>query len=387
MSEWTSTPFGDLTDNLDSRRIPVKEWERQPGPYPYYGASGVVDYVKDYIFEGDYLLIAEDGENLRTRATPIAFMARGRFWVNNHAHIVKGNQRADTRFLMYALQYTDVSGFLTGSTMPKLTQQNLNRIPILAPLPQEQRAISRVLGLLDDKISLNHQTNDTVESLVRAIFLHFFPYGPDDELPSGWHLGNIESVAHLSRGVVNPSETPEEIFDHYSIPAFDQKRMPVTEPGSGIHSNKWIVPRGVVLLSKLNPRLPRVWFPRLNPVRRSICSTEFFPLLPRIGFSPEFIYCLCTSHAFTEEFAIMTTGTSGSHQRVRPDFATAIDVAIPPPDIITRFSNTVRPLLDRIKSNREEALVLAALRDTLSPKLLSGEIRVPQAQQALNEAV
>jgi hypothetical protein len=83
--------------------------------------------------EREYLLIAEDGENLRTRSTPVALLARGKFWVNNHAHIVRGNGEADTRFLMYALSAADISGYLTGSTMPKLTQGNMNRISLLAP--------------------------------------------------------------------------------------------------------------------------------------------------------------------------------------------------------------------------------------------------------------
>src|SRR5712692_5249921 len=105
--EWTERPLGELTENLDGCRVPVKGADRQSGPFPYYGASGIVDHVDDYLFDGEYLLIAEDGENLRTRTTPVAFLARGKFWVNNHAHIVRGNAEADTRFLMYALQAAD----------------------------------------------------------------------------------------------------------------------------------------------------------------------------------------------------------------------------------------------------------------------------------------
>jgi type I restriction enzyme S subunit len=98
--DWRVQSLGDLTENFDSIRVPVKEADRRTGPYPYYGASGIVDYVDKYLFDGEYLLVAEDGENLRTRNTPVAFLARGRFWVNNHAHIVRGNLNADTRFLM-----------------------------------------------------------------------------------------------------------------------------------------------------------------------------------------------------------------------------------------------------------------------------------------------
>ncbi|MGO9862194.1 MAG: restriction endonuclease subunit S [Terriglobales bacterium] len=171
---WRVLPVGQLTDNFDSLRVPVKESDRRVGPYPYYGASGIVDHVDGYIFEGDYLLIAEDGENLRTRQTPIAFMAGGKFWVNNHAHIVRGNSLALTQFLAYAFQNSNVSAYLTGSTLPKLTQGNLNRIPILTPPPVEQAQIVRVLTALDDKIELNRRMNQTLEAIQRAIFRSWF---------------------------------------------------------------------------------------------------------------------------------------------------------------------------------------------------------------------
>src|SRR5687767_14635178 len=153
--EWTERPLAELTENFDGVRVPVKEADRSSGPYPYYGASGVVDHVDDYLFDGAYLLIAEDGENLRTRKKPVAFLARGKFWVNDHAHIVRGNSEADTRFLMYALSATEISGYLTGSTMPKLTQGNMNRIQLLTPPLPAQRSIAHILGTLDDKIELN----------------------------------------------------------------------------------------------------------------------------------------------------------------------------------------------------------------------------------------
>src|SRR5258705_7744065 len=106
---WRRVRLGEVTQNHDAVRVPVKEADRRPGPFPYYGASGVVDHVDDYLFDGEYLLVAEDGENLRTRKTPVAFLARGKFWVNNHAHIVRGNSEGDTRFLMYALSSADIS--------------------------------------------------------------------------------------------------------------------------------------------------------------------------------------------------------------------------------------------------------------------------------------
>ena len=172
--EWQMCILGELTDNFDATRIPVKESDRRAGPYPYYGASGIVDHVDGFLFDGEYLLVAEDGENLRTRTTPIAFLANGKFWVNNHAHIVQGNSNADTRFLKYALSVLDISGYLTGSTMPKFTQGNMNRIELLTPPLPEQRAIAHVLGTLDDKMELNRRMNETLEEMARALYKPWF---------------------------------------------------------------------------------------------------------------------------------------------------------------------------------------------------------------------
>ena len=169
-SAWPLRSLGELTINHDGRRKPVKESERKPGKYPYYGASGVVDYVDGYLFEGRHLLIGEDGENLRTRQTPIAFLADGKFWVNSHAHIVTGNDKADTRYLLYALLNADINSYLTGAVMPKLTQGNLNRIQLPCPPRAIQEAIVSTLGALDDRIALLRETNATLEAIAQALF-------------------------------------------------------------------------------------------------------------------------------------------------------------------------------------------------------------------------
>lgn len=141
---WATLP--EISTNLDSRRKPVTKSVREAGPIPYYGASGIVDYVNDYIFDGDYLLISEDGANLLARSTPIAFSISGKAWVNNHAHILEFSTYAQRRFVEIYLNSIDLAPFVTGGAQPKLSQANLNKIPIPVPLPEEQE---RVVGTLD----------------------------------------------------------------------------------------------------------------------------------------------------------------------------------------------------------------------------------------------
>lgn len=195
---FATAPLGEVSENFDSLRIPVKKSDRKAGPYPYYGASGIVDHVDSYIFDGSYLLLAEDGENLKTRSTPIAFMADGKFWVNNHAHILRGNERNDTHFLCYALQIADVTSYLSGSTRPKLTQGDMKRIPVFCPPLADQRAIAHILGSLDDKIELNRQMNQTLEAMAQEIFKSWFvDFDPVHAKAEGRDTGLPGEIADL----------------------------------------------------------------------------------------------------------------------------------------------------------------------------------------------
>ena len=143
--EWKT--LGELAENLDSLRKPVTKGARTTGKYPYYGASGVVDFVDDYIFDGEFLLVSEDGANLIARKTPIAFPINGRTWVNNHAHVLKFESQIDQKFVSYYLNHIDLSPYISGAAQPKLNKQNLNSI--LLPYPNEQIR-KRIVQVLDN---------------------------------------------------------------------------------------------------------------------------------------------------------------------------------------------------------------------------------------------
>jgi type I restriction enzyme S subunit len=146
-SHWAT--LDDLAENLDSRRRPVTKSDRVPGDFPYYGASGIVDYVSEYIFEGDHLLVSEDGANLLARTTPIAFSISGKAWVNNHAHVLRFATYVEQRFVEIYLNSIDLSPYISGGPQPKLNQANLNRIPIPVPPLVEQQRIVTILDKLD----------------------------------------------------------------------------------------------------------------------------------------------------------------------------------------------------------------------------------------------
>ena len=392
MTEWSLRPLSDLTENLDSRRVPIKEADRRPGPYPYYGASGIVDYVDDYLFEGLHLLIAEDGENLRTRKLPIAFLADGRFWVNNHAHIVRANGEADTRFLLYAMLVADVTSYLSGSTMPKLTQGNLNRIPILAPDKRNQQAIASVLGALDDKIELNRRMNETLEAMARAIFKDWFvdfgptrakmegraPYlAPDiwslfpDRLdeegkPEGWRYWPLQQIIDFKSG--------QNWLSQYRV---ESSQIPTFGANGRIGFSSNFIDEGRVIFvgkigscGSINEYNGKFWAtnntyyvkqPSTKYIEHARCLLRSIDWVPFIGGSSnpymplknfDHLQCLMAADAIHEA-----------------------------------FETIVGALRSFIEHCEQENASLAATRDFLLPKLMSGEVRVKDAEKLVGEAI
>lgn len=220
----TKCVLGDVAICHDNRRVPLSAAQRanRKGPYRYYGAQVVIDHIDDYLFDGEYLLIAEDGENLRSQKQDIANLARGKFWVNNHAHIIQTNDACDLRYLKYLLNLTDISGYVTGSAQPKLSQESMMGIRLSLPDISDQRKISAVLSAIEDKIALDRKRIATLEAMAKEIYDYWFvqfdfpdahgrpykssggamAYNPDlkREIPKGWEVVKLSRMADFLFG-------------------------------------------------------------------------------------------------------------------------------------------------------------------------------------------
>jgi type I restriction enzyme S subunit len=405
MSDWKTVPLSALVENLDSRRVPVKRGDRQAGKYPYYGASGIVDWVDGYLFEGEHLLVAEDGENLNSRNLPVAFRANGRFWVNNHAHILKGPNHL-LRFLEHYLNSLDVAGWVTGSAQPKLTQGNLNSIPVTLPSDDEElKAIARVLGALDDKIELNRRMNRTLEGLAATLFRSWFvdfdpvvakaarrppahlhpdvaalfpdafqdsPVGP---IPHGWNIESIYTAADViygapfASGKFNSAGIGKPLIRIRDLP--DDKSNTFTPEE---HPKGYLVCPGDIVVGMDGEFRAYLWGGEESWLNQRLCVCR-----PKPGFSAPFVRCSVTAPlAEVEATELATTVIHLGKQDID-----RFQFVCPPPEVLARFNEISQPWYNQIVHNRRESRTLSALRDTLFPKLLSGELRVKAAEKIL----
>ncbi|MEM0160078.1 MAG: restriction endonuclease subunit S, partial [Candidatus Micrarchaeaceae archaeon] len=218
--EWSIIPLEDATVILDSRRIPLSEKDRKDrrGPFPYCGANGIIDYIDSYIFDEEAVLLAEDGGNYMKFGNS-AYLMSGKYWVNNHAHIIKAkDDLVSNRFILYWLNFYDISTYVSGSTRAKLNQESLRKIPLCLPPFPEQQKIAEILTTADRKIELIDQEILAAERVKKGLMQTLLTKGIGHtkfkmteigEMPEEWELKNLgdSEVSQIKMGQSPPSTT------------------------------------------------------------------------------------------------------------------------------------------------------------------------------------
>jgi type I restriction enzyme S subunit len=281
------------------------------------------------------------------------------------------------------------NAFTTGAAIPRVVLKDFKRAIILLPPLVEQAKICGIICAYDDLIENNTRRIQILEQMAQALYREWFVNfrfpghskvklveSPMGNIPHGWVAATFGGMADISRTGLNPPNFPDEHFWHYSIPSFDAGRMPLLQKGIAILSNKFLVEADCVLLSKLNPRIPRVWLPRIDTSHRALASTEFLVFKTRPSFSLAYLFCLCCSAEFLSVFAGRALGTSTSHQRVKPDDLLRLPVVLPPSGVVQAFTESVTPLLAQIHTLRLKTANLRRTRDLLLPRLISGALDV-----------
>ena len=307
---WAYKKLGDIYENLDSKRIPITQSKRASGDIPYYGASGIVDYVADYIFDEDLLLVSEDGANLLARTYPIAFSITGKTWVNNHAHVLRFAEKTTQFFVEYYLNSISLEPYVSGMAQPKLNQKSLNSIIIPVPPLAEQK---RIVEILDeafegiDRAIAHTQKNlanarELFESYLNAIFT---------QKGDGWVEKSLEDICSITSKLVDPRQI--EFLDLPHIGAGNMIFLTgelidvKTAKEEGLKSGKFLFDTKMVLYSKIRPYLRKACRPDFN----GLCSADVYPLLPNEEqLDRDFLFHLLMSRDFTD-YAVAGSDRAG----------------------------------------------------------------------------
>ena len=388
---WRTAQLGDVIELFDARRVPLNSRERQErqGQYPYYGAQGIIDHIDGYLFDGRYILVAEDGENLNSKKLPLALFATGKFWVNNHAHILRGKPGvADDTFLLACLNNAEIKPFVTGAAQPKLSQANLRQIEIpLPPLPAQQR-IADILSAYDELIDNSQRRIRLLESIARALYREWFVYfrfpgnerftlvpSPYGCIPQGWEVKRAPECVDINPRVAVPRDGEKPFVPMGSL-ANDS--MLITDIESRVSNNGAKFQNGDTLFARITPCLEngKTGFVQFLPDAQGVAcgSTEFIVLRSRT-LAPEFVYLLARSDEFRGNAIKSMSGASG-RQRVQEQCFENFHIAQPPHELIDRFAAIVAPSFRGIQKLHLQIENLRRTRDLLLPRLLSGQLNV-----------
>lgn len=357
----------EVTINYDKMRVPLSEMQRKKrrGSFRYFGAQGVIDYIDDYIFDGTYLLIAEDGENLKSRKQNVAQIVEGQFWVNNHAHVVQGNALCDTRYLCYLLNFMDLSGYITGSAQPKLSQANLNAVMLSLPTIDEQRKIMDILYTLDKKIALNNRINDNLQQQAATLFNAFYNNAKKEV-----HFTKIIQV--LGGGTPKTNEasywkgnipffTPKDVGFPYTV----LTEKTISEEGL-VHCNSHLYPINTVFVTARGT-VGKVGMAGVPMAMNQSCYAL-------VGISIQQILVYFYTLKVVDRLKHKASGAVFDAITIR-DFETEGISLLSDADSNT-FLQITEPTFQKILNSTMENQQLATLRNALLPRLMSGELDV-----------
>ena len=370
--------FSELTINFDKERIPLSSSERESkkGKYPYYGAQGIIDHVDEYIFDGEYLLIAEDGENLNSRSQPIANVVLGKFWVNNHAHIVKTNSKCEIHYLCYLLNNINISGYITGSAQPKLNQYNLNNMVLEIQDYETQYKISIILKRINDKIKLNEKINKNLQKQINILFKSFFinfefydgKYQETlfGEIPIEWNIILFKDILNER----NEKSTNQDI-PMYSV------TLDGIQPRADIYKKK-ITAKTTKF--KIIHKYDLIFGMPNSGYQYGIMYDEIggvssaYPVFEINGIQPRYVDLFIKN--ISNYFNDIVKSGSRMGQGIDKKVLLSKEIYVPPNEHLDKYYSIESKLLDLINHNLTEINNLTKLRDTLLPKLMSGEIDV-----------
>jgi len=362
---WKWVKLGEVLNSgsfelLDRYRIPLSDNQRNKMKdgilYPYYGANGIIDYVNRYIFYGEFILVAEDGTVSTDKGKPVVQYVCGKFWVSNHAHVIKCENSITLKFLYYALKNVDIIPYITGAVQPKLNQRNLLDIEILYALDiNEQKAIAEVLSSIDDKIDLLHRQNKTLEEMAMTLFRQWFIEPTKDRLPEGWEEVSLGEIVKISSG---KGLNKKDFVENGLYPVLGSNGE-IGRTNNFLFNDKLIFTGRVGTLGNVFISEGKVWLSDNTIVVKPISQEYFY-----------FVYF------FLKMSKLEELNVGSTQPLIRQTDLKELDIIIPDKETINKFHKFVEQIFNKIKYNKHQIRTSEQLRDTLLPKLMSGEVRV-----------
>lgn len=365
---------GELGNFITLKRgFDLPQQKREDGQVPIFSSSGITGTHSTAMVNAPGVITGRYG------TIGEVFYAAEDFWPLNTTLFVEDFHGNDAEFIYYFLKTLEWSKFTSASAVPGINRNTVHKETVSLPDIETQRRIASTLSMLDEKIKTNTEINDNLEQQAQAIYHERFETVSPNDLPSEWRIVTLGEVATISNKSFNPLKEPEILLEHYSIPAFDEARFPVFELSTSIKSNKFIIDASCFMISKLNPTTKRVWKPYCL-TGNAVCSTEFIVYKAKDKTITDFLYSVIDSNSFSDFMCSHVTGSTGSRQRTTPSDTLSYELILPSEDELAEFQSLVSPMYAQIRINAIENDRLKRLRDSLLPKLMSGEIDVSAVQ-------
>ncbi len=391
MTEWIECTLDKLGEIVGGATPSTKCEDYYGGSIPWITPKDLSSFKGRYITSGERnitekglascsaQMMPKDAVLFTSRA-PIGYVAIASQSVctNQGFKSIVVNEKADPLFVYYLLKYNKdaIEAMGSGTTFKEVSGKTMRAVKVRIPLDVSyQKRIAAVLDSLDTKIENNERINDNLEQQAQAIYHERFETVSPNDLPSDWRIVTLGEVATISNKSFNPLKEPEILLEHYSIPAFDEARFPVFELSTSIKSNKFIIDASCFMISKLNPTTKRVWKPYCL-TGNAVCSTEFIVYKAKDQSITDFLYSVIDSGSFSDFMCSHVTGSTGSRQRTTPSDTLSYELILPSEDELAEFQSLVSPMYAQMRINAIENDKLKRLRDSLLPKLMSGEIDV-----------
>ncbi|NEU80681.1 restriction endonuclease subunit S [Nostoc sp. UIC 10630] len=391
---WEIKYLDKLSENLDSKRVPITKSLRKSGNIPYYGASGIVDYVAGYIFDEDLLLVSEDGANLLARTYPIAFSITGKTWVNNHAHILRFKEKTTQRFIEYYLNSISLEPYISGMAQPKLNQKSLNSIAIpFPPLPEQKR----IVAILDeafegiDRAIANTEKNlanarELFESYLNAIFT---------QKGDGWEEKKLGDISTISYGYTEKAS--QEPIGPKFLRITDIQDNQVnweTVPFCAISEKDYVkhkLSTGDIVFARTGATTGKS-FLVINPPD-AVCASYLIRLcLKSKDLMPEFLILYFQTKQYRELISLGISGSAqgGFNASKLADLVIPVAIDIEQVHIVDRAKELLEQTQRLEAIYRQKIAALNELKQSILQKAFTGELTADTANQttkAANEGI